>query len=309
MPVVYVLITTWLWSLIPLAVKAAYVSFNPAFIAFARLAGGAVVFAAVEIAAGRGIRLPAKTAPVTLPGPKWIALRGWIIVAAVGICGDLFLYTLGLRYTTASAATLIVSTDGIMLTLLGVLVIGEPMSRFKAAAGLTALVGLFLVSWNGQNLTVLLQSRYLVGNILVICAACCWATYALGQRVLARVPGGTLMPVFIIATLIAVVPTISQPAVHAPVSLSAAAALLYLAFGGTGLAYILFVKGIAKLEAATVGLLCSLLPLFTMAEARLILHETITAYLVAGAILMIAGVSLMMAHQRVYGEAGDPSAA
>jgi drug/metabolite transporter (DMT)-like permease len=309
MPVVCVLATTWLWSLIPLAVKAAYASFNPAFIAFARLAGGAIVFVVAEIAAGRGIRLPAKTAPVTLLGPKRIGLRGWIIVAAVGICGDLLLYTLGLRYTTASAATLIVSTDGIMLALLGVLVIGEPMSWFKAAAGLTALAGLFLVSWNGQDLTSLLQSRYLVGNILVICAACCWATYALGQRVLARVPGGTLVPVFILAVLIAIVPAVSQPAMHAPLRLSAAAALLYLAFGGTGLAYILLVKGMAKLEAATVGLLCSLLPLFTMVEARLILRETITVYLVGGAILVIAGVSLMMAHQRIYGDAGDPSVA
>jgi drug/metabolite transporter (DMT)-like permease len=65
----------------------------------------------------------------------------------------------------------------------------------------------------------------------------------------------------------------------------------------------------AKLEAATVGLLCSLLPLFTMVEARLILRETITVYLVGGAILVIAGVSLMMAHQRIYGDAGDPSVA
>ena len=309
MPVVWVLTTTWLWSLIPLAVKAAYVSFNPGFIAFVRLAGGAAVFAAMEVGAGRGIRLPARTAPVVLPGPRWIGFRAWIVIAAIGISGDLLLYTLGLRCTTATAATLIVSTDGIMLALLGVVVLRERMSWLKATAGVTALTGLFLVGWNGEDLDSLLQSKHLIGNVLVVCAACCWATYGLGQRVLARAPGGTLMPVFIVATAIAALAAFAQPPAHAPVRLPAVLALLYLAFGGTGLAYILLAKGLAKLEAATVGLLGSTLPLFTMVEARLVLGETITVYLVGGAVLVIAGVSLMMAHQRVYGNAADPSVA
>jgi drug/metabolite transporter (DMT)-like permease len=59
----------------------------------------------------------------------------------------------------------------------------------------------------------------------------------------------------------------------------------------------------ARLEAATVGLVGSTLPLFTMGEAHLFLGEDITAYLAGGAVLTIAGVALVIRHQRVYGEA------
>ena len=300
--VVCVLATTWLWSLIPLAVKVAYTSFNPAFIAFARLVGGTLVFAVVEIASGRKLRIPPAKSPVDLPGPKWIRFRGWIAIAAVGISGDLLLYTLGLRYTTASAATLIVSTDGVMMALLGVVVLGERMSWFKASAAVTALTGLFLVNWNGQDLSALLASRYLLGNVLVLCAACCFATYGLGQRALAKAPGGTLLPVFLLASALASVAAAAQPAAHAPVTVPAALSLAFLGLVATGLAYILLVKGMARLEAATAGLLASTLPLFTMVEAHFVLGERITPYLVAGAALVIAGVSLIMTHQRIYGE-------
>jgi len=310
MPVLWVLGTVWLWSLIPLAVKLAYVSFNPGFIALARLVGGTCVFAALEVAAGRGIRLPGRRAALDLGGPNWIGLRAWIAVAGLGIGGDLLLYTLGLHYTTASAATLIVSTDGIMLALLGVLVLRERMSWLKAGAGAAALAGLVLVGWNGQDLSALLQSKYLLGNVLVFSAACCWASYGLGQRVLARTPGGTLVPVFLVGTAVAGLVALTQPIAHHPLRGSAVLALVYLGFGGTGLAYVLLVKGLARLEAATVGLLGSTLPVFTMVEAHLLIGETVTRYLLAGAALVIAGVALMMGHQRIYGaDPGPPSSA
>lgn len=310
MPALWVLGTVWLWSLIPLAVKAAYASFNPGFITFSRLAGGTLIFGVLELAAGRGIRMPARHAPQALPGPTRIGLRAWIVIAGVGIGGDLLLYTLGLRYTTATAATLIVSTDGIMLALLGVVVLREPMSWFKAGAGVTGLTGLLLVGWNGQDLGALLASRYLIGNALVLGAACCWSAYGLGQRVLARTPGGTLLPVFLVATALAGIAALVQPPAHASVRTSAVLSLVYLGLGGTGLAYILLAKGLARLEAATVGLLGSTLPLFTMVEAHLLIGERVTIYLLGGAVLVIMGVSLIMAHQRIYGgEAPAPRGA
>lgn len=297
----YVLTTTWLWSLIPLAVKVAYRSFNAEFITFARLAGGTCVFAAIELTSGRGLRLPPRSSPGPLPGPAWIGLRGWTAIAGLGIAGDLLLYTLGLGYTTASAATLIVSTDGIILAMMGVLVLRERMSWLKVGAGITALAGLVLVNWNGQDLSSLLHSQYLLGNLLVLSAACCWAAYGLGQRVLARFPGGALLPIFAIATLATGGLALARPATHGPVRASAVLALLYLGFGGTALAYILLARGLRRLEAASVGLLGSTLPLFTMAEARLLIGEQITIYLLGGAALVIVGVALVMRHQHIYG--------
>jgi len=313
-PALYVLATVWLWSLIPLAVKVAYQSFNFGFIGFVRLSVGTLFFAVWELSSGRSLRLPSRNAGGTpfgrlragsalpaLPGPRWIPLGAWIIIAGLGIGGDLLLYALGLRYTTASAATLIVSTDGILLALLGVLVLRERMSWMKTAAGLCALGGLFLVNWSGQTWQALLGSEHFAGNLIVLCAGCCWATYGLGQRVLARAPGGSLFWIFLVGTALAIVVTATRPITHAPLTWPAVFALLYLGLGGTGLAYVLFAKGMARLEAATVGVLGSTLPLFTMVQAHYWLGEAITPYLLGGAVLVITGVMLIMRHQRRYG--------
>lgn len=301
MAALYVLGTVWLWSLIPLAVKVSYQSFNFGFIAFSRLAVGAFVFALMEVRAGRGLRFPGRRSDERLRGPARIGPLGWVFVAGIGIAGDLLLYTLGLRYTTASAATLIVSTDGIILALLGVLVLRERGSWFKVGAGVTALTGLVLVGWNGQDWGQLLGSAYFAGNALVLCAALCWATYALGQRVLVERPGGGLFTIFVVGAAVAGIAALTQRPTHGPITWQAVGGLAYLGLGGTGLAYILLTKGMARMEAATAGLLGSTLPIFTMVEAHLLIGERITVYLVSGAALIIAGVSLIMRHQRVYG--------
>ena len=94
----------------------------------------------------------------------------------------------------------------------------------------------------------------------------------------------------------------SAPITPAAITWRSLGALLYLGLGGTGLAYVLLAKGMARLEAATVGLLGSTLPLFTMIQAHYWLGEQITPYLVAGAALVIMGVTLILIHQKTYGE-------
>jgi drug/metabolite transporter (DMT)-like permease len=138
MAILYVLGTVWLWGLIPLAVKGAYQSFSFAFIAVCRLAVGTLVFAVVQAASGRTLRGDGVPPGQPVTARLHLSARAWIFVAGVAIGGDLLLYTLGLRYTTASAATLIVSTDAVLLTLFGVLLLRERMSWLKAAAAYSA---------------------------------------------------------------------------------------------------------------------------------------------------------------------------
>ncbi|MFB3882114.1 MAG: DMT family transporter [Armatimonadota bacterium] len=297
MPILYVFATVWLWSLIPLAVKVAYQSFNFAFIGLTRLVVGSAVFLLFHLRAPRS-----PGAAGALPGPKWLGARAWMVIAGLGIGGDQLLYTLGLRHTTASAATLIVSTDGVILALLGVLVLGERMSWMKMAAATAALAGLVLVSWNGQDLSALVRSEYFLGNVIVFSAGLCWANYGLGQSVLAKTRGSSLVYIFLVGTAVGLVTAATQPPTHGPVTWQAVAALAYLGLLGTGLAYVLLTQGMKRLEAATIGVVSCTLPLMTMVEARLLLHEQITVYLLAGAALVSAAVLLIVRHQRLYGQ-------
>ncbi|MBN1459982.1 MAG: DMT family transporter, partial [Armatimonadetes bacterium] len=92
-----------------------------------------------------------------------------------------------------------------------------------------------------------------------------------------------------------------QAPVHSPVTWPALIAVVFLGVIATGVAYIFLAKGMQRLEAATVGLIASTLPIWTMFQAHYLLGETITPYLVAGAILIIMAVVLIMQHQRRFG--------
>lgn len=152
---------------------------------------------------GDAFFLPQSIAAHDNPAAARLLLRAWIIAAGRDIGGDLLLYALGLRYTAASAATLAISTDGIVLALLGVLVLRERVSWMKTAAGLCALAGLCLVNWSSQTWAALLASEQFPGNLIVLVAGYCWATYGLGQRVLTRVTGGHLVWISLVGTLLA----------------------------------------------------------------------------------------------------------
>jgi drug/metabolite transporter (DMT)-like permease len=86
--------------------------------------------------------------------------------------------------------------------------------------------------------------------------------------------------------------------VHSPITWPALVALVYLGLIATGVAYIFLAKGMQRLEAATVGLISSTLPVWTMFQAHYLLGEAITPYLVAGMALIIAAVVLIVQHQR-----------
>jgi drug/metabolite transporter (DMT)-like permease len=94
-----------------------------------------------------------------------------------------------------------------------------------------------------------------------------------------------------------------EPPASGAVRWQALGALAFLGLGGTGLAYVLLAKGMQRLAAATVGLVSSTLPLFTMTEAHLLVGERITPYLLAGAAFVVTGAVLIVQHQRAYGRA------
>ncbi len=102
-------------------------------------------------------------------------------------------------------------------------------------------------------------------------------------------------------TVLAACVAFIQPITHAHVTWQSVAALAYLGLFGTGLAYVLLAKGLAHLEAATAGILNSLLPVFTLVQAHYFLHEPITIYLLLGAACVMAAVMLILRHQRRWG--------
>jgi drug/metabolite transporter (DMT)-like permease len=78
-------------------------------------------------------------------------------------------------------------------------------------------------------------------------------------------------------------------------ALSAAgwSSLIFLAAGSTVLAYVWYFRGVAELGAGTAASYISLVPVFGVASAALVLGERLDASLWVGGALAVAGVVLM----------------
>jgi drug/metabolite transporter (DMT)-like permease len=286
--ILYVLTAVLLWSVIPLLIKQIVPPFDPRWVAMLRLAFGTGFLAVME-------RLLAARSP-TCRGRRWQS-RELILLAIAGatIGGDYLLYTAGIARTTASAGNLIVQIEIIALSLWGLLVLKESVSAVKIGGMALCFSGVFLVGWNGRSLGALAGSEYFAGNLLVFGGGLCWSVYALTQKMLldTRGAGETVVPIMAIGAIMAgAVAVLSPAAARAPTGVQWGY-LVALGCLCTGLSYLLMVRGLQRLEASHLALLATLNPIFTMTEAHFLLGEKLTGFLIAGAILVVGGVSLM----------------
>ena len=299
MGVLYVVMSVLVWSVVPLLIKQVAPPFDFRWVALLRLALGAGFLAAAEKF------LAARTPAQPSPPRGWSAgERAWLALGGIGLGGNYLLYTAGVIRTTATAANLIVQVEIIGLALWGLLILKESAAPAKLLGMALAVGGVFLVAWNGESMAALAQSRYLAGNLIVAAAGLSWSFYGLGQKALLGSRGvrETVVPIMVIGALITAAAAAFVPAVtRTPTALEwAYAATLGLIC--TGLGYLLMVRGLRLLEASHVALVSALMPLFTMVEAHFLLGEELTAFVSAGAALIVGGVALMILR-------GYPSAA
>ena len=108
-----------LWSVIPVLVKLLFPVFDPFTIAFLRLLQGAAVVSVAFFARGHNLR-----------DIQW---SWWHVIGGLGMSLNFSLYAFSLSYTTASAGSLVVQVQYVVLTVLAVAVLRERLGAGKIA--------------------------------------------------------------------------------------------------------------------------------------------------------------------------------
>ncbi len=232
--------------------------------------------------------------------PLQLSLRQWaglVIGGAVGVAGYALFFMVALRHVEASRAAVVVTTNPVFTTLLAAWLFNE---RFNARIAL----GLALALVGGA--TVLTQGapwRVFGGNVglgewLLLGCIATWVGYTLLAR--AMLGGIDSLAATAITTTVgtallwAATLAIDGAALawHSLLALAPTgwASLLFLAIGSTVLAYAWYFRGVAELGAGTAASYISLVPVFGVASAVLLLDEPLTASLLVGGALALAGV-------------------
>ena len=179
-----------------------------------------------------------------------------------------------------------------MIAFLSAILGQDRVSGLHWAAAALSIAGIYVVV--GRDAA--LDARGLIGDVMMLCAVCCWAIYTIGSRQLMRrhSPVGVTGVSMSIGALVYV--PLVWPSVAATnwmaLSGRAWASLIYSAFLALCVAYTIWYAAVRQIGSARTSVYSNLVPLVAMMTAVVFLHEPLTTSKITGAAAVLVGVAL-----------------
>jgi drug/metabolite transporter (DMT)-like permease len=221
------------------------------------------------------------------------------VLLALGVSGGglhLAFQWLGLHYTTATSATLYLSTAPIFILLLSRPLLGERIAARQWAGVAVSFCGVALIGTQGQLLSGSSLVSFNVGDALALASMLFWGLYTVFLRMRSDALDTpeflTVLCAMGLATLLPWVAFEIVQGMQTHLSAAGTIAVLYSAIGsllvaGAGWTYV-----VKRIGAARAGATMHLMPGITVLLSMLFLGEYPRWYHGAGIALILAGVAL-----------------
>ena len=248
----------------------------------------------------------------TLSALPWIfVIRrpavSWGVLAKFGVllgAGQFGLLYLAMRSEISPGLASLLMQSQVFFTIgAAVMFQGERMKRLQIPAALMAVAGVALIGWHGiaghdGSITAL-------GLVLVLCASAAWA----GANIVARSAGRVNALAFMVWSSPFAVPPLALLALtfdgwpasaHAipNASMLAWSTVLWQAIGNTLFGYGVWNWLLARHPASTITPTALLVPVFGMSASAWVLGESLNAWKLGGAALVIGGLVLNLLASR-----------
>jgi drug/metabolite transporter (DMT)-like permease len=219
----------------------------------------------------------------------------WVPLITLGIIGTFLYHALffsSLKYTTAINSSLIGAMNPMVTTFLAILFFREKVTPLRILGILLSFIGVFLIVTNG-DLQILTTLRFNYGDILMFIAVWCWATYAvISRRYMQKyqlTPLMTTAYTFLVCTIVALPLFLwEKPFNIINISLAGWLSILYMAIFASVLGYMFQLLAIQYIGAAKASIFINLVPIFTITQSLLILHEPFSVFkFISGGIILI----------------------
>lgn len=258
------------------------VSIHPILVAFLRFSFAGIILIIYIVFKGE-----ARSLSLLVEKPITISL-----LAITGISSMGSAVFLALDHSTSVDVSIIMNSNAIFITPLAVLV-GERLTLRKIAGVIIGLLGCALVINGKLTGFQLIQREYLIGNLIALAAAICWAVYTVMGKQLVRERGGLVVtslnmivgsvPLFLIVTGLG---ELTFP------PLKSLLIIVYMSIFPTALGFVLWYKALENLDASRLGPLQYLVPIGTAIIAFFVLRESIKPASAVGMILVFLGIYL-----------------
>ena len=218
-------------------------------------------------------------------------VRDLMGMALLGMIGFTALMLEGLQRTSAADAGIITATLPAVAALLGVVVMRERLTLPQAGAVALAIAGLVLLQATGAQR----GTATLIGNVLVMGAVCCEASFViLGKRL---APPYQPLRLALAANLAGLAFAAPLALLDMPFDIAAVSRSIWLlgtwyALSASVFCLWLWYRGLPDVETWLAGLTTAAIPVTALAGSTLILAESIEACKLVGGALVLAAIVL-----------------
>lgn len=204
-------------------------------------------------------------------------------------------FFMGLKHIEAGRASLIIATVPVMIALFSAVVFHERLSLIRISGIVLSLTGAMIVISRAQ-LYSFFNGQVGLGELYIGICAICWAIYTLvGKGLLERIsPLVAVMYASLLGMLLLFPFALREGLISqiAGASLYNWLGLGYLSVFGTVLGFVWYYKGVRAIGPTRSGIFINFVPVSAILLSSLFLHESLTASLLLGGILVLAGVFL-----------------
>ena len=197
---------------------------------------------------------------------------------------------LGLHFTTASNASLIMGSAPLMTALLAALLINEPMSLRKIVGSVLSFLGIFILL--RISFSTWLHAPGTLGDFLVFGAVCSWSLYTILSRKVMKnrsALSASAFSVFLGLPFLMLGATYEVQILPLWVHVNLIFCILFLGIASTVIAFFSWNLGVSRLGATGAMLFFNTMPLYGLIINRFFLNEYITLSHVFGGAFIIGG--------------------
>ncbi len=277
-------LTAVLWGGTFVAARIVAATVPPFSAAFWRFAVASAALVLIVLVRGGG--LPPLRRHQVLPA---------VLLGLTGVFAYNVFFFLGLQTVTAGRAALIVANNPVFIALFSALLFKERLSGHNLVGIAACLTGAVVVISRGDPAAVL-TGGIGRGELFILGCVASWVSYSLIGKVILRdlSPLQAVTWSCLIGTVALLPFALGEGLVrqigHVPPA--AWIGLFYLGLLGTAVGFFWFYEGIRAIGPSRAGVFINFVPVSGVLFGRLILSESLTPALAAGAALVVGGVFL-----------------
>lgn len=225
---------------------------------------------------------------------SYLANKNVWVLGILNACAYLFQF-IGMQYITASAAAFYVNFGIVFTAILSFLMLKEYFGKVKLFGLFLALVGVFLLSTNGNLDSIIFHS--MVGDSLVLISGFFWALYLVSTKKILINKKIHVFPlttmVLFLSALFLVLPALLWGIWPEEIDLKSGGILSYTVIFCTVVPFLLWTKGLRGISATVSAAVLLTEPIFAVIIAYPILGEVFEILEAIGAFLILTAIGLI----------------